>query len=68
MSDWLNPINKIKLGQAIKAKRNIVQLDDKVYTIDYKKRPGVVWVEPIHGVVPCGWFSVDDIGKENWFN
>lgn len=68
MSDWLNPINKITLGQAIKAKKKQVKLDGKVYTLDYEKRSGVVWVEPERGIVPCGWFSVDDIGKENWFN
>ena len=65
--DWLNPLNKIVLIEAFKNKAKTVTLDDREFTINYKKRDGYAWIQPKEGAsVPCGWFKMDHSVTAEW--
>jgi hypothetical protein len=65
--DWMNPLNRLALTKAVKAREKTVTLDNKIYRLNYELRPDKVWVYPLTGsYVPSGWFDIKRI-KSNAF-
>jgi hypothetical protein len=72
LTDWLDPLNRILIRQAVRSKQKIVTLrDGRVFTIDYdnyRGEPGF-WLAPNRNndlggtpnpnrFAPCGWFTI----------
>lgn len=71
--DWLNPLNRLVLYRAFKVKAAQCTLTNgPTLTLDYDKMPGKVYVRPVktpaypNEFVPCGYFDLDTVTREDW--
>jgi hypothetical protein len=76
--DWLNPLNRIRIQNAVRAKSPKVQLTNgRVFLLNYKRYKDKVFISPEHKVsiadneldsnlVPRGTFDIGTISDPEW--
>ncbi len=67
--EWLNPLNRLIWQQAFKDNKPTVTLRDGTefkISYDHKGRTGWVWVKPVKGFAPCGWFEYREVLAYSW--
>ena len=71
--DWLNPLNRLAIHKAVKAKQDRVTLNDgRIIALDYEKVKGKVHMSPIptdkhpNPFVPRGYFDLKMVKSVDW--
>ena len=67
-NDWLNPINKLKYREAVKAKKKEVKIGYTIYTIEYDLPhwPDCVKIKRKDEFIPMGIFPISKIMDDSW--
>lgn len=72
-TDWMNPLNKIRIRKAVLKKAPQVELEDgRMMNLDYAHTKGRVLITPkpttkhTNSFVPRGFFSIKTIRDNEW--
>lgn len=71
--DWMNPLNKIKIRNAVVKKQTQVELTDgRILSLDYAHTKDQVLITPYpttefpNSFVPRGYFAIKTIKDKEW--
>lgn len=66
-TNWLDPLNKFKIHEAVRDNKSTVNLrDGRLYHITYDKDRVFIAIDKSHGFAPRGWFKRVDILSHMW--
>lgn len=64
-TDWLDPINRSRIGNAVRGNRNSVKLrDGREFKISYSGE--FFTIKPVQGYVPRGTFPRNIVDTSTW--